>query len=74
MPEVPSETPLCWTLSFACAVTEAEKGDIGRMEGNIGIGAALLALVPLAQVARLFANGRDLAGAGCGEGACIVLA
>lgn len=31
---------------------------MGRIEGSIGIGAALLELVPLAHVARLFANGR----------------
>ena len=45
-------------LLCACAVTVSEKGDMGRIEGNIGMGAALAEVIPFVQVALLFANGR----------------
>lgn len=37
-----------------------ENGDIGRIEGRIGIGAAFVGALPLVQVARLDPNGRYL--------------
>lgn len=43
-------------LVFACAFTLSEKGEMGRIEGSIGMGAAF-ALAPLAHVARLLAKG-----------------
>lgn len=39
----------------------SEKGDIGRIDGRMGIGAAFEGFVPFVQVARLLANGRYLA-------------
>ena len=45
---------------YAWAVTVAENGEIGLMDGNMGMGAAFAGIVPLVQVALLFANGRAL--------------
>lgn len=59
-------------LVLACAFTLSEKGVIGRMEGNIGMGAAF-ALVPLAQVARLLAKGLYLTVDGAAAAASISL-
>ena len=50
------EASLCAKVAFAWAVTELERGETGRIEGRIGIGA------PFAQVARLGCAGRGLTG------------
>lgn len=57
----------------ACAVTVAENGEMGRIDGKIGIGAAFAGFVPWVQVALLFANGRALMVA-FGSGAMVIWA
>lgn len=69
---------------FACAVTASENGDIGRMDGKIGMGAPVAGVVLLVHVARLLANGRDLVvtvgaatvfactGEGRGDASCVL--
>ena len=41
-------------------MTVFENGEIGRMDGRIGMGAAFVDVGPLFHVARLLANGRSL--------------
>jgi hypothetical protein len=47
-------------LELAWAVTAWDKGEIGRIDGNIGIGAPPVGRVPLVHVALLFAEGLTL--------------